>query len=200
MITSIVVNFLGALAFLFFFWRRLKEDYPANQIFATAFFMLAGVSAGWLLSKEFLPAWFFWVEALGGIPGFLVGLLHFKFRFHESLEATVVSFLPWLAVYFLKDSVLSASVVSLGGFLFCLLLLGLFFVLDVHYKRFSWYRSGRVGFAGLAVAGFFFLARAAVAAFYPYMLTLARRFDAVISGVVAFAFFLLIYNLSKSEV
>lgn len=200
MITSIFVNFLGAMAFLFFFWRRLREDYPTNQIFSTAFFMLSGVLGGWLISREFFPAWFFWAQALGASLGFLVGTFHFKFRLHESLEAAAVSFLPWLAFYFLKDASLSASIVSLGGFLFCLFLLALFYVLDVHYKRFTWYRSGRVGFAGLTVAGLFFLTRAAVAAFYPYVLTFAGRAEAIPSGVVAFIFFLLIYNLSKSEV
>ena len=199
MITSILVNFLGGVAFLFFFWRRLKEDYPTNQIFSIGFFMLAGILAGWALAGKFFPAWFFWAEVLGIIPGFLIGLFHFKFRFHEALEATSVSAIPWLAVYFLKDATVSASAVSLAGFLFALILLGTFYLLDIHYKRFSWYRSGRVGFAGLATAGIFFLARAGVAAFYPYVLTFAGRIDAIVSSVVAFAFFLVIYNLSKSQ-
>lgn len=199
MITSILVNLLGAFCFLFFFWRRLKEDYPANEIFSTAFLMVAGIGAGAWISRIYFPGWFFWTGLAGAALGFTVGHFKFRFRFHESLEAASVSFLPWLCLLFLRDSTQSASVVSLLGFLVTLFLLGAFYILDIHYKKFTWYRSGRVGFAGIAVGGFFFLIRAAVAAFYPYVLTFAGRIDALISAAVAFAFFLIIYNLSKSE-
>ena len=151
------------------------------------------------MPRNFFPAWFFWGEAVGAFPGLMIGIFHFKFRFHETLEAVAVSVLPWFAIYFLRDATVSASAVSLFGFLIALALLGLFYILDIHYKKLTWYRSGRVGFAGLAVGGIFFLIRAAVAAFFPFVLTFAGRVEAILSGVVAFAFFLLIYNLSKSE-
>lgn len=199
MITSILINFLGVLAFLFFFWRRLKEDYPANEIFSTAFLMITGIGLGTWLSRSYFPAWFFWTALAGAALGFTIGLFRFQFRFHESLEAAGVSALPWLSILFLRDSTASASLVSLFGFLITLFLFGAFYVLDIHYKKLTWYRSGRVGFAGLAVSGAFFLIRAGVAIFYPYVLTFAGRIDALISAIVAFVFFLLIYNLSKSE-
>lgn len=200
MITSILVNFFGVLSFLYFFWRRLKEDYPSNEIFSTAFFMLAGILTGSFVSRLYFPEWFFWTGFLGAGLGFSVGLLRFQFRFHESLEAAGVSFLPWLGLLFLGDSTANSSVASLFGFLICIFLIGGFFVLDIHYKKLTWYRSGRVGFAGLAVTGFFFLIRAVVAAIYPHVITVPGRFDAIISSIVAFAFFLVIYNLAKSEV
>ena len=199
MITSVLVNLLGAMCFLFFFWRRLKEDYPANEIFSTAFLMLAGVGAGVWISRTYFPGWFFWLGLLGSALGFTIGLFRFHFRFHESLEAAGISFLPWISILFLWDSTTTSSAVSLLGFLLTLFFLGSFYILDIHYKKLTWYRSGRVGFAGLAISGLFFLMRAAVGVIYPHVLTFSGRIDALISGIVAFAFFLLIYNLSKSE-
>src|SRR3989344_5358266 len=122
MITSILANFLGVLAFLFFFWRRLREDYPANQIFSTAFFMLCGILLGVLISGKFFPLWWFLAGGVGSVVGFALVIFRFKFRFHESLEAAAVSFLPWISILFLKDATLSASFVSLSGFLISLFL------------------------------------------------------------------------------
>lgn len=199
MITSALVNFLGTTAFLFFFWRRLREDYTSNQIFSTATFMLLGFLLGFWLSRSYFPSWWFWTEGLGITLGLLLGIFRFKFRFHESLEAAGVSFLPWIAFMFLKDSTEISSLASLIGFLVSLLLIGLFYILDVHYKKFTWYRSGRVGFAGISTMGLFFLIRALVGAFYPSVLSFSGRFDAIVSGIVAFLFFLVIYNLSRQS-
>jgi len=199
MFTSFFTNFPGVLLFLFFFWRRLKEDYASNQIFATAFFMLLGMTIGYFFSIRLLPFWWFWTEGVGVATGLFLGIYSFKFRFHESLEAAGVSFLPWISLMFLVDSTQNSRLPSLIAFLVCLALIGAFFILDVHYKKFTWYRSGRVGFAGISTVGLFFLLRAAYGAFAPHVVSFSGKFDAITSGVIAFVFFLVIYNLAKSE-
>lgn len=200
MFTSFFTNLLGGVAFLFFFWRRLKEDYASNQIFSTGLFMVTGITLGFFLAREFFPSWWFWVEGIGALLGLILGIYKFEFRFFESLEAAGVSFLPWVSIIFLTDSTQNASLVSLIAFLVCLALMGTFFLLDMHYKKFTWYRSGRVGFAGISTMGVFFFLRALSGAFFPNVVSFSGKFDAITSGVVAFVFFLLIYNLSKKEI
>jgi len=50
---GVIFLFLGIIIFLFFFWKRLKEDYSSERIFSTAFYILFGIGAG------FLAVWFF---------------------------------------------------------------------------------------------------------------------------------------------
>jgi hypothetical protein len=199
MIVNILVNFLGVLVFLFLFWKRLKEDYASEIIFKTAFSIIIGILIGWGISFKFFPNLFFWTSLAGALVGLTFAILKFKVRFYESLEAFILSSLPWLAFVFLEDSVGNASLSSFLGFTGILILVFESFWLDTHYKNFSWYQSGRVGFAGLATAATAFLVRSLLAIKGVAMLSLVGGQEAVVSGVVALTCILLIFDLGRRE-
>ena len=195
---GVIFLFLGIIIFLFFFWKRLKEDYSSERIFSTAFYILFGIGAG------FLAVWFFkyqqfwfWASSLGFISGFLLGNYKFELQFFESLEAASIGVLFLLGLIFLADSITFSNTFSLAGFGVIFLLIGFWFFLESKYKNFSWYKSGRVGFSGLLVAGLFFLIRAGVATAFPTVLSFVGGVEGIVSGIVAFSFFLGLYNLSR---
>jgi hypothetical protein len=199
MFFGILSAVLGILLFLFLFWNKQREDYPSGQIFTTAFYILIGIAAGYLISRRIYPQWWFW-EALAGLAaGFGLGIFRFKFRFYEAFESLVIAILPWLSLVFLADSISSLSYFSFAAFVVIVALMGLYHFLDKHYKSFSWYRSGRIGFSGLTVAGVFFLIRAAVAFNFAFVLSFVVSVEAILSGVAAFILFLLTFNLARSE-
>lgn len=199
MIVSILVSLVGILVFLFVFWRRIKEDYAGDVIFTVGFLVVAGIILGNLVSKQLFPIWWFWASILGAALGILLGIVRFSLRPLETLEAAILGLLPWVILIFWLDSIKNSSLVSLIYSVGILALLGLFYFLDGHYKDFTWYKSGRVGFAGLTVAGFFFILRAAIAIFFPSVLSFVGKFEALVSALSAFIFFLLIFNLARSE-
>lgn len=197
---------IGILGFLFLFWRRLKEDYTSNLIFSFGFliiaFMIIGFVIGFFLktkipvSPVFNPRglWFWGAFAGGGIGlafVFLTPLVgaQFKPRFFETLEALVLGFLFW----FVSVSLFSSPLFSI----FTAALFPLFYFLNKKYKTFTWYKSGKIGFAGLSIFGIFFLMRSIVALISPSMIFLTGRGDAIVGSILSFIFFISLYNLSE---
>ncbi|MFC1625495.1 hypothetical protein ACFL1Q_00430 [Patescibacteria group bacterium] len=197
MVYTISFNLLGIFLFLFLFWKRLKEDYSSDIVFSSSFYILAalGVFAG--ISFKFLPLWWFWFSLLGIALGLGISFFRFHLRTYETLEVTVLSFLPWLSLLFLSDSINSYSIISFVAFALCLVLIFIFYFLDMHYKNFSWYRSGKVGFTGLTVLGIFFLIRAALAIPFHTVLSFVGTAEVYISAVLSFICFVLVLNLSR---
>lgn len=203
-LNSLIGFLVGILGFLFLFWRRLKEDYTSDQIFTFGFILSGGLILGSLLaffigakittSQIFIPAglWF-WGAFIVGTICFRVFL---KTRFFETLEAAGIGFLFWFFALFLITSLKTPNIPSLLFACFSGALLPLFFFLDNQYKSFRWYKSGKVGFAGLVVLTLFFLGRSIVALINPSMLSFIGKADAIISIIVSFLFFLSLYNLS----
>ncbi|MEK7061041.1 MAG: hypothetical protein AAB954_00065 [Patescibacteria group bacterium] len=199
MIANWIVNLVGVVLFLFLFWKRLKEDYSSNIVFSISFFVLLGVLAGFLMSFYFFPRWFFWLEAFGAFFGFAVGIIKYNTRFFETYEALFISFLPWLTLFYLAEFINKPGwAVAIVAFLnFCLILL--FDFVSMKYKNFSWYKSGKIGIAGLLTSGVFFILRTALALILPSMVSFLGLSEIILSGVCAFTIFLLIYNLSKDD-
>lgn len=196
---KIIFNIVGLSIFLFVFWKKLREDYPPRKIFTASFYILVGIGLASFLSSKFFSTWWFWTDLAGIFLGFTLGILRFKFRFFESLEALIVGILPWLSLVFLADSIVNSSIVSLIGFIVILLVIVLYLFLDVHYKKFTWYKSGKVGFAGLTTLGVLFLIRAGIATSFPFVLSFLGSIDSIVSGMIAFTSFLLIFNLARQE-
>ena len=190
---------MGILIFLFIFWKRLKEDYAAEVIFQSATYVLIGLGVGWAASAWFFPEWFFWASLIGGIIGLAFAILRFKVKFYETLEAFIIGSLPWLSLVFLKDSVVKSSLSSFLAFVAILIMVFVSYYLDVHYKGYRWYKSGKIGFAGLATAALIFLARSAIAIVKVPMLSFAGSSEAIVSGVAAFLSFLLLFNLGRTK-
>lgn len=199
MLVNILVAIAGILVFLFIFWKRLKEDYASEIIFQSAFFILVGIGIINLLTLRISSNLFFWSSLIGAILGLCLAILRFKIKFYESLEALIISGLPWLGFVFLKNSVVNQSLSSFFAFLVILVMVFLSYWLDTHYKNFSWYKSGRIGFAGIATASVIFLVRAGLAIGGVAVISFTGRFEAVISGAMAFCGFILLYNLGRSE-
>lgn len=187
MLVNILTGILGIVIFLFVFWKRLKEDYSSEIIFQVATAVLVGVGVGSTLSSLFFKDWLFWVNILGIFLAMLLMRIKYKLRFFESLEAVIMAFMPWLAIIFLKDSVMTSSVSSFLGFIAILIMIFFSYWLDVSYKSFRWYKSGRVGFAGLTISIVFFLTRTVLAILGVTMLSFVGNFEAVLSGIMALA-------------
>ena len=194
---SLVANFVGILVFLFIFWKRLKEDFAAEIIFRSSFYILLGVLAGYLVSLNFFPSWFLWIEFLGIIVGLSISIYFLKMRFYETFEALIISVLPWLGFIFLADSVARTVLGSFLAFIVILIMVFMAYWLDTHYKSFAWYKSGKIGFAGMATLGIIFLIRSLIAISGITMLSFVGKIDAIMSGVLAFGCFLLLYNLGR---
>ncbi len=205
------VYLVGFLPFLFFYWRRLKEDYTSSQIFTSGFyiiFLTLTVSLVFVLGLSRLihssavfstSGLWFWGAMIGFILGLGLSIFKLNLKFFETFEAGILGSFFWLSIIFLIDSVKDSSLVSLIGFAVMVLLIFLFFFFEGKYKKFTWYRSGKIGFSGLAVSGMFFFIRACLALFFPFVLSFVGKLDALISGGVSFILFLLLYNLSEYE-
>lgn len=197
MVVNGLINLVGLILFLFLFWKRLKEDYGSNIVFGLSSLVLSGTFIGYLVSRYFFPHWFFWLEGFGAFLGFAIGIIKFNTRFIETYEALFIAFLPWLTLFYMVEFVKKPN---LGIAVVVFLNFGLMLFFDFvssHYKNFSWYKSGKIGLAGLLTSGIFFLTRAAIATLFPYVVSFLGLSETVLSGVCAFTIFLLIYNLSK---
>ena len=197
MFVRIFFIFLGFFIPAFIFWKKLKDDYLEENLFSSIFYIFTGISAGFLLSRLVLPEFWFWLTLIGSVSGLAVSLHRFKFNLYEILDGYTFSQLSIILLIFFYDFLENMKLSSGGGFFLIVLFFGLFLFLDKRYKSYTWYKSGKVGFTGLVVIGLFFLTRAGVAVTFPDMLSLVGRNDAIISGVVAFAAYLMLFNLSK---
>lgn len=198
LIASLLTGLLGILVFLFVFWKRLREDYSSEIIFKTAFCVLTGILIGFLISLKFIPAASFWFAFIGATLGLGVAIFRIKVKFYETFEALIISSFPWISFVFLLDSVIHSSLSSFLAFIAILIFVFISYYLDTHYKNFTWYRSGKVGFAGIATLSLFFIIRSLLAIFTVNMLSfVGLKVEAVISGAAAFVCFVLLFNLGR---
>lgn len=199
MIASFVAGFSGVAVFLFIFWRRLKEDYSSDIIFKTASTILLGILVSWLLSLRFYATGFLWFVFFGGVLGLSLAVYRYRVMFYETLEAFVAASLPWLSFLFLKDSVRASSLTSFLAFLTILFFIFIFYYLDIHYKRFTWYKSGKIGFSGLALLGLVFGVRSILALYGITVLSFLGGIEAYLSGIVAVTALALLFNLGRQK-
>jgi len=197
MLITILVNIFAFFVFLFVVWKRLKEDYPTESVFSLCFITTLGMVLGYLIAKMFAPSYWFWMEILGILIGFIFLTLKNKLKFYETFEALFISYLTWFGIYWVFLFVKTPAISSFLASLLIICFIVLFYLLDRNYKDFSWYKSGRIGFSGLVTAGLFFLSRSAIASLFPFMLSFSGKTDVYISGVASFIIFLLVYNLAR---
>lgn len=197
----IISEILGGFLFLFVFWRRLKEDYDSSLIFSTATVMILTIAIVDLAGKYLfgITNWWFWTSFLALLFGFVLGVLKFRLKFYELWDATCIASLFWLAPVFLVYSVAMSDLPALGAAVFLIVLTIGFYLLDSRYKSFSWYRSGKIGFLGLIIGGSFFLGRSVSSLLVSNVLSFVGKADSIVSGILAFGSFLLLYNLSVKK-
>jgi len=201
--------FMGALFYLFFYWHRLKDDYDSFQIFTSSFIILLSLITFSLLAHFFLAPrlrpsallapqgiWFW-----GAVSGFFLAHLlcarRLRLKYLETFEANIFGLLFPLLFLFIGHALIRPSLIAYLSTGFIAISILFFLFLNSHYKKFTWYRSGRIGFAGLVTAGSLFLARAAVALHFPTMLSLSGRVEMVASAAVSFILFFAVYNLAE---
>ncbi len=194
-VVEILLLILGGFLFLFTLWKRLKEDYFDNQVFTTGFYIFGLVAIANVLSWYFLKSYWFWVSLLGILLGVIAGSYRFKLRFFEVLEACVVSLFAPSIMFLIYDGIRLRHASSFFAISIVALFIGLYYIFSTRYRTFTWYRSGRVGFSGLAILGLFFLVRAIIAIWFPDVLSFVQK-DWLISGSLAFITFLALLNLS----
>jgi len=199
MLIYVLVGLVGVFIYLFIFWRKLKEDYVANQVFTTGLLsVLFGILA-YIVSSRFLPVWWFWLSLIGFSGGLSLGIIKYHMRGYETAEAAGIAILPWMFLIFITDSIINQSVYS---FLYAMTVVVagvVYLILNNKYKEFSWYASGRVGFAGLTALGIFFLLRGVIAFIFPNMISFVGKIDTLVSGMVAFVLFLSVFNLAREK-
>jgi len=198
LIASIAANLVGILVFLFIFWKRLRDDYSPEIIFKSALDILGGILVGFLVSLSYLQGAFLWLMFLGALIGLALAIFRLRLKFYETFEALIISSFPWLGLTFLLDSVTHSSLSSFLAFVAILIFIFISYYLDAHYKAFTWYRSGKIGFAGIATLSLVFLTRSALAIFGTSVISfVGLRAEAVVSGAAAFICFILIFNLAR---
>jgi len=198
MIFKIALSLVGVLVFIFIMWKRLREDYGDTTVFTSSFYIIFGILAGVLFSLYFNHEWWFWSGLAGSFVGYAASIIKFKLRAFEVLEPNVLGIMVLLGLVFIYDYIERGDLPSAAGFFVLVLLFVLFAVLNRHYKNFSWYKSGRIGFSGLAILGLFFLIRAAVAVFsFNVISFVGKGPEVILSGVLAFGSFLLLFNISE---
>lgn len=199
MLVNILIGLTGILIFLFIFWKRLKEDYAAGIIFKTGFWILLGIGMGWILSFKFLNNWSFYLQMVGGLGSLGILVWRSRMKFYETFEASVIGILPWLAFSFMADSASHSSLSSFLGFLVILILILAFYLLDNHYREFSWYKSGKIGFSGLATLTLFFIIRSVLATMGITVLSFTGKYEAIVSGSLAFICLTTLFNLGRKS-
>jgi hypothetical protein len=197
---AVLVVLLGIVFFLFFFWRRLKEDYSGQTIFSSAFLVLIGIVLALIMTYiASLPlAFWFWAGLIGSLSGLGIGILKYDLRFFETLEAAGVGLLILVGFGYLAWALITGDPLFLIMLTVIFVLVLIFYFLEGRYRQFSWYKSGKLGFSGLMSLGIFFVVRVIIALVFPNMIFLVGRLDGLLSAIVAFVLFLAVFNLSRS--
>lgn len=190
---------LGVLSFSFILWKRLREDYPYEPVFSATLILL-GIG---LLAAGFLGAagdLSFWVGTLLVSAAGFYTIKKLGFKFFEFVDAVVPAFFLLSFFVGLASAVKSltnpVSLAQAAVPLFSLVTYNFFFA---RYRRFSWYPSGKVGFAGLSSLGVYFTARGAVVFYKVGVLSLDSTllFDAAGSVLLFLLFVFILYLRSE---
>ncbi len=198
-IIQTLLTLLGALAFLFFFWRKLKDDYTGTQVFTGGFYTLFGLAIGFLGSKMYLPIAWLWFSLMGSFIGLMLARFKFKYRFFESLEGWIIGNLSIVLALNTFTLIRDFSLFNIVHLLATLATFAVYFFINKRYKKYVWYRSGREGFSGLLAAGLYLVFRASFLLFSG-IINKVIIIEAVLLGILAFVSFLTLYNLSKKEI
>lgn len=172
-LASFFIWALGIVSFSFVLWKNLKEDYLHEKIFSLTLIILGAGALFWLIFSSRIGYYAFWAAglALSVVCFYLIRKLEFKvFEFADAVIPAwfLFSFFFSLADFLrtpfdpLKLAWPAISLLSILAYNFFL----------KRYRRFSWYPSGRVGFAGFASLGFYFFLRLGVAIYMVVVISL----------------------------
>ena len=197
MFEMIIANLLGIILLFFFLWKKLKEDYHFEKIFNLAFTILFfQIIASIIANKFFLDYWF-WINLTGIVLGFVISIIRQKMKFFESYDGLVIGLLPWFSFTFFAQAVHNSSLINFIGFWIILVLVFTFLFLDSQYRKYTWYKSGKVGFSSVVTSFLFFAIRSVLGIFFAGSASLLPNFESYLSGAFAFSFLLVLYRLAS---
>lgn len=207
-VLQVVILGFGILISLFIVWKKLREDYPDNEIFLLSLGIIAGAAAGYFgatLAHLVVGDLRFWGAVFGGFSAGIALTRKLSMRGFEVLEA----FVPASAVYLLFVWVTRVPWLSFGrtpeflrilaglGIVVLSLLVYLYF--SKSYRRFLWYPSGKLGLASLVSLVFFFLGRAVLANIASGVLPWLERILDTAFGVIGGTLILVVLYLRSGR-
>lgn len=195
----LIANLLGFLLFFFLFWKRLKEDYHYEKIFNLGFVVIFGLITGLIISRFIFQSYWYWISTISILVFYFIYISRQKIKFFESFEVLIISFLPWVSLFFLTDSVQKSSLSSFLLFWVTLIAIFIFFLVNSQYRKFTWYKSGRVGLAGLSACLFYYISRIIIFLIYPQSTSLVPLYEIYFSSTFTLVIFLLTYKLFISK-
>jgi hypothetical protein len=195
----VIANILGIFLFFYLIWRNLKEDYHYEKVFNLGFIGLSAFLLANFVSHFIKGPFWFWILILFLLLGFLIVVKKQRMKFFETIEAYFVGLMPWIGLFYLADSVNKLSLASFVAFWITFILIFIYFYVRTHYRSFSWYKSGRIGFAGLFTLLLFFLSRVIGSLFYNNLVTMAGKYEVYLSGSASLLILVLMYNLFKEN-
>lgn len=173
----------------------MREDYDINKLFsyglATFFAMIIGVGVGIWAGN-----YWFWLAMIAYAVMAIILIRKFHFRPIEIIEGSTPGFL-FINLLLLLHGLSRGGTATVVLFLFTVFLLILFFILKANYKRFTWYKSGRLGFASLITLGLLFLARAITSVTAPQVISHVGVLEFIPSAIISFFSFFTVYNLNN---
>lgn len=197
MFLMLIANTLGIFTLFYLLWKTLKEDYHYEKIFNLSFLTFFGFIFGLLVTSYISKNYWFWISSISIFIGFYIAIKRQKMKFFESFEGLIIGSLFWIGFVYLSDAITSQSLASFLAFWVCSICIFIFFFFKSFYRSFTWYKSGRVGFAGVAIAAIFFIIRSVVSLFFSDIFSFSGKYEIYLSGSVALILFLLLYSLSR---
>lgn len=182
-----------SLVYLFVFWRKLKEDYYQESLFSLGLAQYVLLAVLYFVSFSTGLIEFFYLEIVFILLGYFLISYWFKRDSANKLEITEGMLLAFWLVDLLW-SVFQLLFWAVGLSLFSLLV---FLVINKNYRRFNWYKSGRVGIAGITALGLRALIKGVLVLMFPALFP--HRFAPLVFGLFAFVSFVLVYKLANKK-
>ena len=123
----------------------------------------------------------------------------YNFKVFEAVDAYVLSSLSLLTIFLFRLGITDFGFSSGITLFICIFSVIAFFFVDKNYKKFTWYRSGKVGFTGLAVLSLFFFIKGVVALFINDMVLFLGNPDYYISFTLVLVCVFIIHKLSNLQ-
>lgn len=182
MIFGAPLVFVGVFVFSFFLWRRLREDYTADQIFVLTLLLLVGIWLGLIIGRRFLPDYSFWTLLFGFFLMGFYGVKKLQMRIFEVIDSALPAFL-WAMFFFQPLDLWQKHLPPYIESLLPAVAIGSYYYFSKNYRKFYWYPSGKIGFAGLASFAFYFLLKSLIAFYLGLMLSFGKI--EVVNGVLS---------------
>lgn len=157
-ILAFLLTPLSFFVFAFVLWRRLEEDYANDKIFLlTLGLMVSMVVGNWIFGR--FPLFSFWASLALVVAIGAYSVKKLDFRLFEVVDAVAPAWFWFLLLGSLAGFLSTRTIEALvEPAIAALALLGFTFF-NARYRTFSWYPSGKIGFAGVGSLGLYFLSR-----------------------------------------